>query len=127
MEILDTDLLPPAPLQTKNVLFIKRKLYIFLLICTTASNLLFGYLVTEISDAGITKFIAFLSSFIIICIFGPIVSAIAAVVFAILPYKGQRYKQKYLPVTLLIYLLLNVAVLSIFLAAMYITDGTLKL
>jgi hypothetical protein len=47
------------------------------------------------------------------------------IVFSILRYKAQRYKQKYLPVTLLISPIKRSST-SLFLAAMYVTDGTLN-
>jgi hypothetical protein len=117
MEILDSYLLPIP--QSKRVFFIKPKLYIFLIGFITAFNLLLGYLITFNSDASIQKIVALLSSFVIVYVFAPFASVILAVVFAMLPYKGQLYSQKYLPVASLIYLILNIALLMLYLVAFY--------
>ena len=124
MEILDSYLLPTP--QSKSVLFIKPKLYIFLIVFITAFHLLLGYLITFNSDASTQKIVALFASFVIAYVFAPLASVTLAVVFAMSPYKRQRYSQKYLPVASLIYLILNIALLVLYLVAFYGIHETLR-
>lgn len=125
MEILDTDLLPRQPSQAKSVLFLKAKLYSFLIVSSIAFNVFSGYQVTA-NSSDVSKVIALLSSVIIIFIFNPLASALLAIVFAILPYKKKTYRQKYVPMALFIYLILSVLISLLFIAGWYVTNGTLK-
>jgi hypothetical protein len=116
MEILDRDL---DPVQEKtSVLFISLKLYCILTLPLSALNVYLAYFVTFNAGGNSDKSIAIQGSLVVIYMFAPVASLALAILFALFPYKGKTYKQKYLPVSLFIYLILNIAFLLLLLIAL---------
>jgi hypothetical protein len=107
MEILDRELtLIP---EKKSILFIGVKTYCLSIICLPALNVFLFYFNTVNSGGWVDTSGALYGSLGVVYMLAPFTSFMLAIVFAVLPYKGKPYRQKYLPVALFIYLILNVA------------------
>lgn len=117
MEILDRDLnLIP---EKKSILFIGVKTYCLSIICLTVLNVFLFYFITVNSGGWVDTSGALIGSLVVIYIFAPFTSFVLAIVFAMFPHKGKPYRQKYLPVALFIYLILNVALTLILPLGLY--------
>lgn len=122
MEILDRDLYPTE--EKTSVLFISLKLYCLLIAPLTALNVFLAYFISFNAGGHANKSTAIQGSLVVFYIFTPLASFLLAVIFALFPYKGKTYRKKYLPVSLFIYLILNIALLLLLLVALSSMNAT---
>ena len=122
MEILDRDLYPTE--EKTSVLFISLKLYCLLIAPLTALNVFLAYFISFNAGGHANKSTAIQGSLVVFYIFTPLASFLLAVIFALFPYKGETYRKKYLPVSLFIYLILNIALLLLLLVALSSMNAT---
>ena len=122
MEILDRDLYPTE--EKTSVLFISLKLYCLLIAPLTALNVFLAYFISFNAGGHANKSTAIQGSLVVFYIVPPLASFLLAVIFALFPYKGETYRKKYLPVSLFIYLILNIALLLLLLVALSSMNAT---
>ena len=83
-----------------------------------------AYFISFNAGGHANKSTAIQGSLVVFYIFTPLASFLLAVIFALFPYKGKTYRKKYLPVSLFIYLILNIALLLLLLVALSSMNAT---
>ena len=110
MEILDSDFQPE---NNKRIFFMSVKAFYLLIGAITALNIFLIYAEMSKNDREKIHIDIFFSLFLPLIML-PILSFVLAIFFALVPYRGKSYKQKYIPVAGFFLILLNILVFILY-------------